>query len=111
MPLGVGGSVDLSNESFKPKGSCYVGSGLGHDHFVFAPVVGADPIINANPQRDAVELDNFAHVQSTQQLASLFTADAYCDAVIELGHSDSITGPGVSASYLQAHLQSLVHLH
>ena len=111
MPLGVGGSVDLSNEIFKPKGSCYVGSGPGHDHFVFAPVVGADPIINANPQRDAVELDNFAHVQSTQQLASLLTADAYCDAVIELGHSDSITGPGVSASYLQAHLQSLVHLH
>ena len=32
-------------------------------------------------------------------------------AAVELGHHDSITIPGVTTSYLQAHLQSLVHLH
>jgi len=30
--------------------------------------------------------------------------------VIELGHGDSIDIPGVTASYLQQHLHSLVHL-
>jgi hypothetical protein len=30
---------------------------------------------------------------------------------MELGHGDSITLPGMAPSYLQAHLQSLVHLH
>ena len=38
-------------------------------------------------------------------------ADAHGDAMIELGHGDSIDIPGVTPSYLQAHLQSLVHLH
>jgi hypothetical protein len=44
-------------------------------------------------------------------LASLITTDAHGYAVIELGHNDSITVPGMTANYLQAHLQSLVHLH
>jgi len=85
--------------------------GPGNDNFVFQPGVGADTIINFNPQADTIELDHFANVQSVQQLASLITADAHGDAVIELGHNDSITIPGTTASYLQAHLQSLVHLH
>ena len=45
-----------------------------------------------------------------QQLASLITTDAQGDAVIGLHPHDSITLPGVSANYLQAHLHSLVHL-
>jgi hypothetical protein len=85
--------------------------GPGNDNFVFAPGVGADTIINFNPQADTIELDHFAGAQTTQQLASLITTDAHGDAVIELGDNDSITIPGVSASYLQAHLSSLVHLH
>jgi hypothetical protein len=85
--------------------------GPGNDNFVFQPGVGADTIINFNPQADTIELDHFANVQSVQQLASLITTDAHGDAVIELGHNDSITLPGVTTSYLQAHLQSLVHLH
>jgi hypothetical protein len=40
----------------------------------------------------------------------LITTDAHGDAVIELAHTDSIR-PRVTANYLQAHLQSLVHLH
>jgi hypothetical protein len=85
--------------------------GPGNDNFVFQPGIGADTIINFNPQADTIELDHFANVQSVQQLASLITTDAHGDAVIELGHNDSITLPGVTTSYLQAHLQSLVHLH
>jgi hypothetical protein len=85
--------------------------GPGNDSFVFHPGIGADTIFNFNPQADTFELDHFANVQNIQQLAALITTDVHGDAVIELGHSDSITIPGVTASYLQAHLQSLVHLH
>jgi hypothetical protein len=85
--------------------------GPGNDNFVFAPGIGADTITNFNPQGDTVELDHFADVQNTQALAGTITTDAHGNAVIELGHSDSITIPGVSGTYLQQHLQSLVHLH
>jgi hypothetical protein len=85
--------------------------GPGNDNFVFAPGVGADTIVNFNPQADTIELDHFANIQNIQQLASQISTDVHGDAVIELGHNDSITIPGTTASYLQAHLQSLVHLH
>ena len=84
--------------------------GPGNDNFVFHPGVGADTIINFNAQVDTIELDHFANAQSIQQLASMITSDAHGDAVIDLGHHDSIIIPGVTANYLQAHLQSLVHL-
>jgi hypothetical protein len=85
--------------------------GPGNDTFVFSPGVGAETISNFNPQADTIELDHFASVQNTQQLAAAITADPHGDAVIELGHGDSVTIPGVSVSYLEQHLQSLVHLH
>ena len=78
---------------------------------MFHPGVGADTIVNFNAQVDTIELDQFASAQSIQQLAADITSDAHGDAVIDLGHNDSITIPGLTASYLQAHLQSLVHLH
>jgi hypothetical protein len=78
---------------------------------VFHPGVGADTIINFNAQLDTIELDRFANAQSIQHLAAVITSDAHGDAVIELGHNDSITIPGLTANYLQAHLQSLVHLN
>jgi hypothetical protein len=84
--------------------------GPGSDNFIFAPGIGADTIVNFNPQADTIELEHFANLQNVQQLAALVTPDAHGDAVIELGHNDSITLPGVTQSYLQAHLQSLVHL-
>ena len=84
--------------------------GPGNDNFVFAPGVGADTITNFNPKADTIELDHFANIKSVQQLASLITTDAQGDAVITLGHHDSITLPGVNANYLQTHLHSLVHL-
>ena len=92
-----------------PSPSVSVG-GPGNDNFVFHPGIGADTVANFNPQDDTIELDHFANVQNVQQLAALIGTDAHGDAVIELGHNDSITLPGVTQSYLQAHLQSLVHL-
>ena len=85
--------------------------GRGGDNFIFHPGMGAETIANFNPQAGTIELDHFADIKNVQQLASLITTDARGDAVIELGHHDSITVPGVTTSYLQAHLQSLVHLH
>jgi FecR-like protein len=84
--------------------------GPGNDNFVFQPGIGADTVTNFNPRVDTIELDHFANIQNVQQLAALIGTDAHGDAVIELGHNDSITLPGVTQSYLQAHLQSLVHL-
>ena len=78
--------------------------------FVFHPGTGAETTANFNPQADTIELDNFNNIHSVHQLAALITTDAQGDAVIGLGHHDSITLPGVSANYLQAHLHSLVHL-
>ena len=85
--------------------------GPGNDQFIFQPGVGADTIVNFNPEQDIIELDHFANVQTMQQLSSLITSDAHGDAMIELGHNDSITIPGLTQTYLQAHLESLVRLH
>lgn len=85
--------------------------GPGNDNFVFQPGIGADTIADFNPLNDTIELDHFANIQNTQELEAAITTDAHGDAVIALGHNDSIAIPGVSASYLQQHLQSLVHLH
>ncbi len=84
--------------------------GPGNDNFVFAPGIGADTIVNFNGQNDTIQLSGFANAQTVQELAQLITTDAHGDAVIALGHNDSITIPGVSATYLQQHLQSMVHL-
>ncbi len=75
--------------------------GPGNDNFVFHPGVGLDTIVNFNPQHDTIELDHFANIQSMQQLESLITTDAHGDAVIELGHHDSITIANVTATQLQ----------
>jgi hypothetical protein len=85
--------------------------GPGNDNFLLRPGVGADTIVNFNPQADTVELDKFVDAQTVQQLASLITTDVHGHTVIELGHSDSITIPGLTQTYLQAHLESIVRLH
>jgi hypothetical protein len=41
----------------------------------------------------------------------MITTDQHGDAVIDLGHQDSITIPGMSAQQLQQMLQTVVHLH
>ena len=85
--------------------------GLGNDNFVFHPGIGADTIVNFNPRANTIELDEFANAQTLSQLASLITTDIHGDAMIELGHHESLTIPGLTQTYLQAHIESLVRLH
>jgi hypothetical protein len=72
--------------------------------------MGADTIVNFNIQADTIELDHFANAQTIQQLQALITNDSHGDAVIALGHGDSVTLPGVNTSQLQQALASVVHL-
>ena len=80
--------------------------GPGNDNFVFAPGIGADTIINFNPQHDSIELGHFATAQTVQELEALVTTDAHGDAVINLGHNDSITLNGVTDTQLQQVIQA-----
>src|SRR6202034_649559 len=65
--------------------------GLGNDNFVFAPGIGVDAVTNFNPQQDTIELDHFANPQTVQELQALVSSDVHGDALINLGHNDSIT--------------------
>ena len=76
------------------------------DHFVFAPGIGAETVTNFSAQQDTIELDHFANAQIVQELQSLITADAHGDEVINLGHNDSITLPGVTAPEVQQMMQA-----
>jgi Ca2+-binding RTX toxin-like protein len=83
----------------------------GADTFVFAPGIGAETVTNFDPQHDTIELNGFSNAHAVAELQSLITTDVHGDAVIDLGHNDSITLAGVTTSHLQAVLQSAVHLH
>ena len=85
--------------------------GAGNDTFVFHPGEGSQTVNNFDPQHDTIELDQFANIHNVQELAAAITPDMHGNAVLELGHGDSIAIPGVSATFLQQNLQSLVHLH
>jgi VCBS repeat-containing protein len=76
------------------------------DNFVFKPGIGLDTIVNFDPTHDTIELDHFANAQTVQQLESLITSDAHGDAVIALGHHDSITVANVTAAQVQQLAQS-----
>jgi hypothetical protein len=81
---------------------------FGHDgdHFVFNPGIGAATVTNFNWQQDTIELDQFASAQSVQELQSSITSDAHGEAVINLGHNDSITLGGTSTTELQQVIQA-----
>jgi hypothetical protein len=80
--------------------------GPGNDNFVFQPGIGADTIVNFNPQSDTIELNHFASAQTVQELQSIITTDAHGDAMIDLGHNDSITLPGTTSAQLQQIIQA-----
>jgi len=80
--------------------------GPGNDNFVFAPGVGADTVLNFNPQQDTIELDHFAAAQTVQELQSLITNDTHGDAVIDLGNHDSITLANTTTTQLQQAIQA-----
>ena len=59
-----------------------------------------------NPQQETIELDHFAGAQTVQELQSLISTELHGDAVIDLGHNDSITLPGVTTPELQQLIQA-----
>jgi FecR protein len=85
--------------------------GAGNDTFVFHPGEGSQTVNSFDPQHDTIELDQFANIHNVQELAAAITPDTHGNAVLELGHGDSIAIPGVSAAYLQQNLQNMVHPH
>jgi hypothetical protein len=88
-----------------------VGQGA-HDTFVFQPGVGAETIANFNPQQDTLSFEHFTQAQTVQELQTLITTDTQGDAVINLGHNDSVTIAGVTTAQLQqAILSGHVLLH
>ena len=80
--------------------------GPGNDHFVFAPGIGADTVTNFNLQQDTIELDHFGNAQTVQELQALISTDMHGDAVINLGHNDSVTLSGVTDTQLQHVIQA-----
>ena len=85
--------------------------GAGNDTFVLRPGGGSQTVNSFDPEHDTMELDQFANIHNVQELAAAITPDMHGNAVLELGHGDSIAIPGVSATFLQQNLQNLVHLH
>ena len=80
--------------------------GPGNDNFVFTPGVGADTVLNFNPQQDTIEFDHFANVQTVQELQSLITTNTHGDAVIDLGNHDSVTLANTTTAQLQQAIQA-----
>ena len=107
---GHGGTLITDPASTNTSSASVSIGGPGNDAFVFHPGMGAETIANFNPQSDTIQLDSFANIQNVEQLAALITTDQHGDALIDLGHHESITVAGVSTTYLQQHLQGLVHL-
>jgi VCBS repeat-containing protein len=85
--------------------------GVGNDDFVFHPGIGTATVVNFNSQVDTIELDGFANAHTVDQLQSLISTNAHGDAVIDLGHSDSITLSGTTLAQLQHVLTTAVLLH
>jgi hypothetical protein len=108
---GHGGTIIFDSPAAASTSPSVSIGGAGNDTFVFHPGGGSQTVNNFDPQHDTIELDQFANIHNVQELAAAITPDMHGNAVLELGHGDSIAIPGVSATYLQHNLQSLVHLH
>ena len=59
-----------------------------------------------DPQQKFLELDHFANAQAVQELQALISTDAHGDAVINLGHDDSVTLAGVAETQLRHVIQA-----
>ena len=83
----------------------------GSDNFVFRPGVGTDVITNfitTGLSADHLELDGFGFADASS-LQALVSENSEHDAVLALGHGDSITFAGVTAVQLDQVLNQ-VHL-
>jgi hypothetical protein len=97
--------------------SVSIGSSNHADTFVFNPGMGADTIVNfSKSDGDRIDLSHFTNFTTVQQLQAVTSSDGHGDTVIDLGNHDSLTIAGMnisgmSASQVQAALNSIVHLH
>jgi FecR protein len=89
--------------------------GPGGENFIFGANnhFGAETITNFHSGSDTIELDGYTTMDNGH-LAQAITSNgpdaSHGDAIINLGHGDSITVANLTESYLQQHL-SLIHLH
>ena len=97
-------NLETQQPAPQPEQNAFI-AGSDGDHFVFAPGIGSETVANFNWQQDTMELDHFTDAQTIQQLQSLVSADSHGDAVIDLGHNDSVTFQGVSTQQLQQVIQ------
>jgi hypothetical protein len=87
-------------------------AGPGSDNFVIKRGLGAETIVGFDPQHDTIAFEHFAGVETAEQLLSAITSDAHGNAMIALGHGDSVTIAGMSEAQLLAvmHLQNATPL-
>jgi Cadherin-like domain len=107
-----------ANEGPAPTGDAvstasHVYSQAAGDTFHFVPGAGAETISHFNVAFDTIELEGYGSVANYDQLFAALNSDGadatHGDAVINLGHGDSVTIAGVTQYYMQQHLD-LVHL-
>jgi hypothetical protein len=80
------------------------------DTFTFQPGIGADTVLNFQLGTDSLDFNNgsdSAHLgpsmtaDQTNHILSLLTSNTSGDAVLDLGHGDTVTLAGISATDLQ----------
>jgi hypothetical protein len=115
---------DLTHPTANQAISVSVG-GESKDQFVFdmnTNGAGTHAIVNFSTATvngayvgDTIELDNFTNAQNAPlQLADVLvhlTQDAHGNAVVDLGHGDSIAFQGISAGVVQAHADQIFAFH
>jgi hypothetical protein len=85
--------------------------GVGEDHFFFHENPGANsPTANAQGNSNVHEPFTGMHAEGLSAIISALTPPDGGLADFAHHHADGTTIPGVSPSYLQQHLQNLVHL-
>ncbi len=101
----TGADVHHLEQSDTQSASVSIG-GPGNDHFVFAPDLGANNGMSANPQQETVEHENSAQVQTAQELQALISHEAHGDAAINLSHHDAIAFAEITEAHLQHVIQA-----
>ena len=86
---------------------------------IFHPGIGADTMVNfstisnsqGNYVGDTIELDKFSNIHSISDVLHHLSTDAHGNAVVDLGHHDSITFQGINAATIQANAMHMFILH
>ena len=88
-------------------------AGIGHDTFVFSGGGGRDVVMDFH-EGDILQIQrniNGLHVTSPADLAHLVHSDSAGNAVIDLGHGDTITLVDVKAQEVHADPSAFIKIH